>query len=116
MLDKVPPEVLGLIAFHLTLPTLRPPVNLLLASRTIHDVISPKANPLLYAKVFRQTFDMEAVERRIGEIKPLAVTSELRRRVMVLFRLRQMVDRSDLSDLRDDDLWVVYLMLIENGT
>lgn len=43
------------------------------------------------------------------------LVDEMKRRVKALARLRQMVERGDVTDVSDDDLWVLYFMLIENG-
>ncbi|OXB37669.1 hypothetical protein J007_02575 [Cryptococcus neoformans] len=42
------------------------------------------------------------------------MVDEMKRRVKALARLRQMVERGDVTDVSDDDLWVLYFMLIEN--
>ncbi|WVF70166.1 hypothetical protein IAT40_004954 [Kwoniella sp. CBS 6097] len=194
MLDQIPPEIISQIAFHLVIsPSLPssssstsfpltsiPPLNLLLASRNIHDAIAPSNNPRLYGRLFRALFDTDAAERRMRLVPssslvtlpvanlpdadqdedhlisggPLSVgnqiqirtqsqavqrrkkkktkygsnsegglqvqiraqdlTSELRRRIRTLARLRDMIQRRDISELKDDDLWTVYFMLIEN--
>lgn len=43
------------------------------------------------------------------------LVDEMKRRVKTLARLREMVERRDVTDVSDDDLWVLYFMLIENG-
>ena len=54
--------------------------------------------------------------KRDGErLTAVQLTAELKRRVRALSRLGRQIETEDLSDLRDDDLWVVYLMMIENG-
>ena len=115
MLDKVPPEVLALIAYHSTLPTLLPPSTLIATTRSIRDSISPSSNPRLYVKIFKAAFDTAAVERRLGEVTAAQYAQELKRRVAALYRLSGMVTRRDLAGIQDDDLWAIYLMLIENG-
>ncbi|ORX33278.1 hypothetical protein BD324DRAFT_585253 [Kockovaella imperatae] len=114
MLDKIPPEVLTLIAYHSCLPTLLAPSTLLQTSRVIRDTISPSANPRLYARLYRTAFDTAAIERRLGEVNASQYTVELQRRVSSLYRLSRMVDRGDLTAIRDEDVWTIYLMLIEN--
>ncbi|OCF37769.1 hypothetical protein I317_07327 [Kwoniella heveanensis CBS 569] len=49
-----------------------------------------------------------------SQIRAQDFTNELRRRIEVLSRLKDMIARRDVSELRDDDLWTVYFMLIEN--
>ena len=115
MLDKVPPEVLTLIAYHSSLATLLPPQSLLLTSRSIHNTISPSANPRLYARIYRSAFDTAAVHRRIGDVNAPQLAQELRRRVEALARLARMVKSGDLSGVSDEDVWVIYLLLVENG-
>lgn len=117
MLDQVPPEVLAHIAFHLSLPTLSPHVPLLQSCKSIHDCIAPQHNARLYARLFRAAFDSAAAERRIGvgEINAGQVVQELKRRVIALKRIERMVDASDVKDVQIGDLWVLYIMMIENG-
>ena len=43
------------------------------------------------------------------------LAAELEGRVRALFRLRAMVERGNVKEVKEEDLWVVYLMLIENG-
>ncbi|WVR04294.1 hypothetical protein IAU60_001294 [Kwoniella sp. DSM 27419] len=158
MLDQIPPEIISQIALHVSLSspsfTAIPPINLLLASRSIHDAISPKSNPRLYGRLFRATFDSAAVERRMRQASsggtihhPVSsyvigagsssrtgskrrpkkrarveedkltarqLAKELQRRVECLSRLKGMKERRDVSELTDDDLWIIYFMLIEN--
>ncbi|KIR60379.1 hypothetical protein I312_103536 [Cryptococcus bacillisporus CA1280] len=42
------------------------------------------------------------------------LVDEMKRRVKALARLREMVERGDVTEVPDDDLWVLYFMLIEN--
>ncbi|WRT65111.1 uncharacterized protein IL334_002053 [Kwoniella shivajii] len=156
MLDQIPSEIISQISFHLSLSPSSssssstsaaspfdsiPPINLLLACRTIHDAISPSNNPRLYAKLFRAIFDIDAPERRfrtvpqkikrkakkrrrntnqndeddIGDkLKAQELMKELKKRVKTLLKLRNMVEQNDVSDVGEDDLWTIYLMLIEN--
>ena len=115
MLDSIPPDVLGHIALHLTLPTCEPPVNLLRTSKAIHNTLSPSANPRLYARVYRARFDTAAAERRLGGLNASALTDEFYRRVRALNRLSRQVTMKDVTGVQDDDLWVIYVMLLENG-
>ena len=115
MLDTIPPEILSLIAFHLTLPTLVPPVSLLQTCKPIHEAIAPSSNPRLYARVFRAKFDVAATERRLGELHAADLTAELRVRIKVLYRIRKMVKEKDARTATAEDLWMIFILLIENG-
>ena len=115
MLDVIPPEILSHIALHLTLPTCAAPANLLQTSKSIHNAISTKNNPRLYARVYRASFDTAAAERRLGEISAVGLTEELGRRVRALTRLTKQVAIGDVTGVRDEDLWVIFIMLLENG-
>lgn len=115
MLTTVPPEILANIAFHLALPTLSPPVPLLQTCKAIYQTLSPSNNPRLYGRIFRTAFDYEAAERRIGDIHAGDVTQELQRRVQTLRRLKAMTRRGEVEGAQAMDLWIIYIMLIENG-
>lgn len=136
MLSELPEEVLSLVAFHLCQPPTRPlpgpvlgdasrwiasPTNLLRTSRLINSVISPTANPELYARIFRANFDTAAVFRRLGDgpstrkIRAREMTAELKRRVRALSRLREMMDRKEVQRIGEEEMWVIYVMLVENG-
>ena len=115
MLDTIPPEILSYIALQLSLPTCEPPTNLLQTCRSIYQTLSPSANPRLYAKIYRACFDTAAAERRVGHLTAAALASELARRVKALKRLSQQVKARDVKHVLDEDLWVIYIMLIENG-
>ena len=115
MLDTIPSEVLSHIALHLSLPTCAPSVPLLLTSRTIHATLSPASNPRLYARIFRASFDVSAAERRLGDLNAVAFAAELKRRVGSLRRLSRQVRDGDVKEVREEDLWVLYVMLVENG-
>ncbi|KAI9635571.1 uncharacterized protein MKK02DRAFT_44260 [Dioszegia hungarica] len=135
MLSELPEEVLSLVAFHLCQPPTRPlpgpvlgdasrwiasPTNLLRTSRLINSVISPTANPELYARIFRANFDTAAVFRRLGDgpstrkIRAREMTAELKRRVRALSRLREMMDRKEVQRIGEEEMWVIYVMLVEN--
>jgi hypothetical protein len=133
MLNTIPPELVSHIALQLAKETLRPPVSLLQSCKAMHTACSPQTNPRLYANVFEASFDLEAAERRLTNsgsgskhrkrddssirdmVTAAAITTELRTRVMALDRLRAMCAAEDVSDVRNEDLWVIYIMLIENG-
>jgi hypothetical protein len=114
MLDTVPVDVLTHIAVHLCIDDPSPPTSLLLTNRVIHSALSTQTNPNLYARLFRANFDMSAAERRLGDINAVEVTRELERRMRALARLGKMVRLGDVSVI-GDELWVIYVMLIENG-
>lgn len=136
---SLPPEILSNVAFHCCLETLRPPIGLLLTCKHLHATLAPADNPDLYARIFRSAFDSAAAERRSAilegplvirrrdeaandgsedgskRIKAAALAAELKRRSIALRRVARMVRQGDVSDLTAEDLWVIYLMLIENG-
>ncbi|RSH90140.1 hypothetical protein EHS25_001474 [Saitozyma podzolica] len=114
MLDIVPPEVLSRIALHVSAETSLPPVNLLLTSHAIHSSLCASNNPNLYASIFRSSFDVSAAQRRVGSLNAVDLTRELRRRMGALARLGWMVRTGDVRGVGDDQLWVIYVMLIEN--
>jgi hypothetical protein len=115
MLTTVPPEILTHIAYHLALPSLSPPVPLLQSCKTIHQTLNSSNNHRLYARLFRTAFDVKAAERRLGDIHAGDVTQELRRRVITLRRLGAMTRRGVVEGVQASDLWIIYIMLIENG-
>lgn len=117
MLDQIPAEILAHIAFHLSITTLSPPVPLLQSCKSIHSAISPSTNHRLYGRLFRSAFDTAAAERRIGSggINAGNVTQELKRRVIALNRIERMVQAQLVFAIQIEDLWVLYIMLIENG-
>lgn len=142
MLHDLPSEVLGQVVLHLCTRKLDhspepryyypgtyppdnwvvPPVALLCTCRAINSAISPSANPELYAQIYRANFDTAAVYRRLGDaasssrkVRAKALTAELKRRVIALRRLTRRLRSDDVSETKDDDLWFIYLMLIENG-
>lgn len=41
--------------------------------------------------------------------------AELKKRVAALSRLGKQVRMGNVKDVKDSDLWVLYMMLIENG-
>ncbi|KAK8846672.1 hypothetical protein IAR55_005759 [Kwoniella newhampshirensis] len=127
MLDKIPPEIVSQITYHvisLDPPSITvPPLNLLLSCRTVYEAISPTINPRLYARVFRRYFDVDAAERRLGlgsasegadKLNARELTVELATRVRSLMRLRGMVRRGNVRLVDEHDLWAIYFMLIEN--
>lgn len=94
-----------------------PLVPLLSASRTIHNTLTFSANPHLYARVFEDKFDTAAVRRRLGpdEVHDGALASELRTRCVAMRHLKEAVARGDVTRFQEQDIYTVYLMLLENG-
>ncbi|KAG6833395.1 hypothetical protein H0H87_007380 [Tephrocybe sp. NHM501043] len=112
-LSAIPVDVLQDIGFLLAAFSLpQPPrclVNLLLTCSSIHDALSVRACPQLYARIFRHTFDFDgSLHTRVPD-SVLAV--ELCHRHRVLWRTRRM----DLSSEPDhDELWGAMRLVLEN--
>lgn len=51
----------------------------------------------------------------MGDLNAVDLTAELGKRVRALARLSRQIRMRDVKSVRDDDLWVIYVMLIENG-
>jgi hypothetical protein len=117
MLESIPPEVLGLVAYHLSIESLQPPTNILQASKQLHDTLSPRSNPNLYARIFKATFDTSAATRRCtSDLTARKLTDELELRTRALGRLKRRVRNGNVGGVEDRDLWVIYILLIEHGT
>ena len=116
LLASLPPEILSHIAFHLCLPDLAPPVPLLQTCRTIYNAIAPENDSRLYARIFRAAFDTAAPERRIGQLNAAHMCAELKLRSRSLRKIHRLIQAQNVSSLGLQDLWVLYLLLIENGT
>ncbi|KAG1773329.1 hypothetical protein EV702DRAFT_1181102 [Suillus placidus] len=116
-LESIPVDVLAQIAFFTVASApftgLGAVLQLLLCSRNIHDALSLKSCPQLYARVFRSRFDLVAHLRRSKLASPTTtnLALELQRRCAVLRRIRHrhVADHSILPDL-----WTIYLMLLES--
>lgn len=65
MLGELPSEVLACIASYLILDTGGPPVDLICTCRGACLALSPATNEGLYASVFRQLYDVPAIDRRL---------------------------------------------------
>jgi hypothetical protein len=98
---------------------------LLQSCSTIHSALVPSNNPRLYAKLFRNAFDTKAAKRRCAEAGGAAgegvthakgLTAELERRVRVMRSLKGRVGRNDVRGMGTEEGWVIYLMMVENGT
>jgi hypothetical protein len=117
MLDTIPPEVLGLIAYHISIDTLQPPTSILQSSKQLNDTLSPKSNPNLYARIFKDTFDTSAADRRCtSPLTAKKLTDELELRTRALGRLKRRVKDGKVGGVEESDLWVIYILLIEHGT
>ena len=118
MLSAIPTEILSHVALHLSLSSNppSPPIALLLTSKSIYNSLSYAGNPDLYARLYRACFDTQAVERRMGPQEAASLVAELKRRVRCLRKLNALVRQGDVRRVVESDLWVVYLMLLENGT
>ena len=116
MLETIPPEVLGLVAYHLSIESLQPPTSILQASKRLDDTLSPRSNPNLYARIFKDSFDTSAATRRCtSELTARKLTDELELRTRALARLRRRVKDGNVGGVDDRDLWVIYILLIEHG-
>lgn len=94
-----------------------PLLPLLTTSRTIHSTLTFHANAHLYARVFEEKFDVAAARRRLGydEINDGALADELKTRCVAMRHLKDAVERGDITLFTEQDIYTVYLMLLENG-
>jgi hypothetical protein len=94
-----------------------PLLPLLRTSRTIHSTLRFHANAHLYARVFEEKFDVAAARRRLGydEVNDIALAEELRTRCVAMRDLKEAVKRGDITLFTEQDIYTVYLMLLENG-
>lgn len=120
-LDNIPPEILTHIAFHLAIGSIddaRPAhlLSLLLVDRHINDVLCFKNNTALYSRLFEVNFDIQAVGRREGKeaVTARALAAEFKKRVTMLKHMRNCIRLQDLKLMQLEDIWTVYMMLIEN--
>ena len=119
-LEDIPTEILSRIALHLSLAagSQSPPYTLtplLLTSNTIHGRLCLSNNSGLYAKIFASKFDTRAILRRNRQVNTLGIARELQRRREALKDLRLAVVARDIERLTEQDLWTIYMMIIENG-
>lgn len=86
---------------------------LVLTCKSLNNAISRTSSPHLYARIFRQQFDSAALVRRFPSEERTAqhLSEELVRRWETLGRVR----RLERVQTAEPDLWVLYLMCIENG-
>lgn len=110
--------ILERIAFYLaTNRFIGPPselVPLLCTSRTINASLRFRDNHHLYSQIFCQKFDSAAVIRRLswGRTTVECFSEELRKRSTILTRMRHR-NAENFAHLQED-LWAVYLILLEN--
>jgi hypothetical protein len=43
------------------------------------------------------------------------LTDELEKRVRALGRLRELLENGRVGEVKDEDLWVIYILLVEHG-
>jgi hypothetical protein len=116
MLDTIPPEILSLVGYHLSIDTLHPPTSVLSASKYLNECLSPRSNPNLYARIYRNTFDTSAALRRsTDDLTARRLTDELEHRVRALGRLKRRLKDGEVGEVEERDLWVIYILLIEHG-
>jgi hypothetical protein len=100
--------------------------SLLLTSQRLYSVLCPLFNNRLYARIFRSKFDVAAIARRFGEsaVSASALTKELQRRCIILKRIKQSVEtltlppegcKGHLRDEMEENLWLAFMMMTENG-
>lgn len=94
-----------------------PLLPLLRTSRTIHSTLRFHANAHLYARVFEEKLDVAAARRRLGydEINDGALAEELKTRCVAMGHLKDAVRQGDITLFTEQDIYTVYLMLLENG-
>lgn len=108
-----------------------PPTNLLnmmLTCKRMYQQLNPDTNTGLYAKVFRDKFDTDAIARRFGHdaISSRSLTAELKRRCTILKRIRAATHKGtlkireesspeDFDAEMEENLWLAFMMLMENG-
>ncbi|CAA7267463.1 unnamed protein product [Cyclocybe aegerita] len=115
--DNIPHDIWERIAFFANVSDeassfLGPPSaisTLALLSRRVHEAVSKKSNPHLYAKIFRCKFDASAATRRFSErwLTSRCLTSELVKRFKALKRIK--AGQFDVKDL-----WTAYMMILED--
>ncbi|THH28764.1 hypothetical protein EUX98_g5427 [Antrodiella citrinella] len=97
-LGIIPLEVLEHIAFFVaTQDELGPPsglIPLISANRKMASLLSPSANPHLYARIFAYKFDTGAARRRLtrADVSTTGLCAELQRRCILLKRIRAKLD------------------------
>lgn len=115
-------------AFEQPPPFATPPVNLrnlIVTNRRNHAILNAKANPRLYARIFKTKFDVNAIARRFGPmaINSASLSKELQRRCICLKRIRKAVAFGRVKEPETgqqgeaeilENLWLAFLMVTEN--
>jgi hypothetical protein len=115
-IERCLPELLEQVVLFAEDSLPGPPSNLLplrMTSKTMNFVLSPDTNSSIYSRIFALKFDTTAVSGRLsGRWRTSRCrTAELLLRFQVLNRLR----RGNInSPLLMDDLWTVFLILLEH--
>ena len=116
-LFAIPVEILERIALELALlHPLGPPVDLiplLCTCKYVHDTLSSRSSPHLYAKIFRGMFDVGAPRRRLGgrALRPHFLALQLQTYCTALRRIR----RRDIFSLYIEDLLrTAFILLTED--
>jgi len=108
-------------------------IPLLLTSKHLSHQLSFTENPRLYSEIFQAKFDTSAIGRRERErsvihdpghnegkvlpgVNAKGMAGELKRRCVALKRLRRAVRDKEVGVVQEEDVWTIYLMLLENGT
>lgn len=116
MLESIPPEILSIVGYHLSIDTLQPPTSVLLSSKYLNECLSPRSNPNLYARIYRDSFDTSAAVRRCtDDLTARKLTAELEQRTRALERLKRRLRDGKVGEVEESDLWVIYILLIEHG-
>ncbi len=121
-LVQLPDDVLNSIAYELASATspYKPPTALvpfLSTCRHLRDNFGRVNNARLYAKLFAENYDTAAPLRRLktDDLTARGFAAEYVRRIVALKRLNAAVEAEDAGIVLREDLWTVYLMLLENG-
>jgi len=116
MLESIPPEILSIVGYHLSIDSLQPPTSVLSSSKYLNECLSPRSNPNLYAKIYRDSFDTSAAVRRCtDDLTARRLTAELEHRTRALGRLKRRLRHGEVGEVEESDLWVIYILLIEHG-
>lgn len=125
-IPQLAPEILQRIALCVaTENPVGPPSSLLpllTSSPQLYDALNARDHPHLYADIFRETFDTDAIQRRFprAQLTAQALSVELQRRWTSLKRIRAMSKAHSTGwkryeeDEAREDLMTAYLMLVES--
>lgn len=100
--------------------------SLLLTNRRMHSLLNASANPRLYARIFRSKFDVDAIGRRFGPsaVRARNLSGELAKRCVQLGRIKNAVrlgrlfpdgDNEQSRKEMEENLWLAFMMMMENG-